>query len=149
MINFHSHSVSIGSYFDTANRATGSSSLVVYSKARQKFQFNTHWREDNTTHTHTHTHTHIYIYARARAHAHTHTSRKEERQIVVLLAKGLYKTYSEWTSPRNDKTCLGDKTCWQCIKFDTCWVTKHVATAVFISAQLSTDAVNAFRRHWV
>ena len=78
-----------------------------------EFQFNIDWRGDNKTTMQQHM-------PPSPPPPYTSTSREE---IIVLLVKG-YRKCSEWTfrlvlSPRGDKTCQGDKTYRQCIKFET------------------------------
>ena len=102
----HFHSASISTViFHTAHRATGSSSLIVYS-AIQNFCLalteagiikhntmhhntlaGTYTATDKCTSTHTHTCAQAQTHTRAHTHTHTHIKGRE-RQIIVLLVKG-------------------------------------------------------------
>ena len=93
-----------------------------------------------------------HIHVRACAHTHTHTHNKgRERQIINSVAGEGVKTCSGpsgrarsfVTTDASDKTCRSDKTCGQCIKFDTkrAVVTKRVATGLLL--RMTTDALAA------
>ena len=135
---------------------------------------NTHACARAATHTQTHTHlrtgTHKQTRARARTHTHTHNDGRK-RQIIAVTKRAersthwtfchyynlsfpsivvCDKTFSEWTfrhvlSTRSDKTCSSDKTCRQCIKFDTfchlsaiTWATKRAVVTKHAGTGFST-----------
>ena len=101
-----------------------------------EFQFNTDWRGDNKnttqhkTHTHTHTHTRTHTHTHTHSlslslslslsYTHTHRGKKKDYSVGVKGWQNMQRVNlsarfvtTSWQRVRDDKTCR------QCIKFDT------------------------------
>ena len=76
------------------------------------------------THKHTHTHTHTHTRARARARTQTHAIHSQSNTLRVSLSGSFLQTLPDMVTPLKGHS-------------------------IFISVQLSTDAVSALRKVWV